>query len=1151
MHHKLSTLVILATGLFLIMSASNALMDAKNPSAKKNATQEQPANNKTQAKAADNKAADQQANAETKNQPEGMAPQDKEQFEKLTAAESAGQWKEARVILDSILKHEDSKLRSKLVAHSSKLDEFIKDEELADEYQRQGRTDKAVLTLEKTLGKIEDKYLKHDALLLKAVMTRLNDYKTKAAEQLEKDLQEKFNRVVVLQNNGDFATAITQTKSLIGTQKLGKQTKEKYEQKLTELEKLKLEKVNPSLLIKIEDDLVKGLKEAAPPIIYVLALFLLYVLYRLIFRPYQRVFYEISLEDQSDPAKVQDDKHHVLSTEMDQALKQIVNEINEGGELSGLVELGSAELSSMTTTKNEKIKITEYLNTNPIKIGVLTFNPKSLFELLAYLTRTRGNKMITGNLFKDGDEYVLNIEKHPIKSPLVQKLLNVIFHPLQSLKKLFGKKLTQPSLQIFTGRDKKRENAVAQAAIQLTVSESTSTVTKDWRSLEALINAKKILDKLLDYSVSVEKDTLMEKEAQETAQNNIYKEQIRARNLLQRSLALDPSNWVARYRLANVLCKIGDFRSAYWQYSYILDMLVSNNVTDDPQGDESNLRTYVEKNRFFPLLVMFNKISSMAKMGAENLRANTQGRRKEGFQFITYSLGDIAYLISNIYVICVDKEVKDKLVVLMNMLISLKIYYGLVSGGEDDSKPVIRAIDHTSMQMDNLRKSIYKIEADIKSLDELINENESAQQQAEQQTLPATGDKGKINEKESDTQLLDQQKLNRNEKTSVNDLIFQFFANTISAISILYEYHQDYPAEKIIRRPVYLFVHAKDIETWIYKQRMFLENQNRNAYAYAHAMAHNAYGRMNHIMMRSLISVQRLDKTDNQDLIIKYFNESERFLRWAIGFHLPASFADPYINLASLYLKVLDYDRLQPYLPNEWKSLTKDYLKQAIRLSPNNQKAHYLLGRLYQSRVYEDVLANDKNNKQKYFDLAIQEYDKAGEDSYSYYRASEMFVEANNIKHALTKLKQCMEIYHRYEKPHVLYLQLITRDYEEQVESLLKDPVNVDALNNLKPGIEHEHSFCLKIRETCIKNDVEQSNDECGPIDFESINDSENKLQVLLDKINDIKPPPPSPSSQTANKASDTDAGKPNGTNTQAQYAGETVDEQADPDESG
>ncbi len=154
----------------------------------------------------------------------------------------------------------------------------------------------------------------------------------------------------------------------------------------------------------------------------------------------------------------------------------------------------------------------------------------------------------------------------------------------------------------------------------------------------------------------------------------------------------------------------------------------------------------------------------------------------------------------------------------------------------------------------------------------------------------------------------------------------------------------------------------KKDEEWLWGLLGKVERADWPTYAKAHAVAQNAYGRASYLV--------------GQD------DDAVKFLNWAITLHMPSSssFPDAYTNLASVYL------RQKESLSPDWAEKTEEYLQQALKISPSNQKAHHQLGSLYSD---PNVAKYDEPK----YDKAIEHFKQAGNNAWSIFFHARILVE--------------------------------------------------------------------------------------------------------------------------------------------------------------
>ncbi|MCO7223121.1 lipopolysaccharide assembly protein LapB [Pleionea sp. CnH1-48] len=75
--------------------------------------------------------------------------------------------------------------------------------------------------------------------------------------------------------------------------------------------------------------------------------------------------------------------------------------------------------------------------------------------------------------------------------------------------------------------------------------------------------------------------------------------------------------------------------------------------------------------------------------------------------------------------------------------------------------------------------------------------------------------------------------------------------------------------------------------------------------------------------------------------------DSERYLAWSISIHMPPNYIDPYVNLASFYIK-----HQRSFRKANWVLEARRCLERALALQPTHSKANYLLAKLYSGAPY-------------------------------------------------------------------------------------------------------------------------------------------------------------------------------------------------------
>lgn len=178
-------------------------------------------------------------------------------------------------------------------------------------------------------------------------------------------------------------------------------------------------------------------------------------------------------------------------------------------------------------------------------------------------------------------------------------------------------------------------------------------------------------------------------------------------------------------------------------------------------------------------------------------------------------------------------------------------------------------------------------------------------------------------------------------------------------------------------------------EQWLRQMTPHVKSDSWPTFAQAHAAAQNAYGRACYVMGR--------------------FDDAIKYLRWAIQMHVPQNLPDPHINLAAVYVK--RRDRFSP----DWAEKAKRHLETALVISPYNQKAHYLLGKVYATAGIAD------------YDKALDEFRKAGDtDSSSLYqRGMLQLQQKRDVVAAVDLLRRSVALAERADFRHKQYLYAV------------------------------------------------------------------------------------------------------------------------------
>lgn len=647
----------------------------------------------------------------------------------------------------------------------------------------------------------------------------------------------------------------------------------------TELDKLRAGK--PAFVQQLKNTLQEGSEKLLQMLIYIAAALAAFFLLRFVWnnlRP-KSVAMEIALQDQTTVTGDPVTSNTALSHELDQTLRRLVKGDAETADLGGLMDLDASGLPSAPQPSGSFETFATHIDTTPVTIGPFSLSPRQLLLYLALLFRPRYESTLSGTLSRDGEDYVLNLKK------LANRRRGI-------------------AEQLFEARAATRTLAVQQIATQLLVSLADTKITDDWRSLQAYIQAERE----------------MAREIVTVAAQDRASDLSKAQAALQTALLIDPANWLARYRLATVLRKLGQNLAAKQQFDYVGWMLCSDEILQ-----HRHLATYVKHSPLFPCLLIHNRAVCEAKIGSMDTKEGKLGATTSAIETFSYLVQTIKQLTSadNLRSACDD----------------------LIECGP---KP-----DDSAVPGD-VKKLIQQF------LEKLYKEK----------TLVIP-------------------------ETSVIELLMLIRAARSAALGdwLEYEYNKYQfsasPDDDLINT-IYQWINRN--EDWFYVQRLALKTANWSTYALAHASAQNARGRASYLM--------------------RDWHSAQNFLQWAAGYHLPANFPEPYINLAALYL------RRQAYLSKRWMELAEDNLNKALDLSPNSKKGRYLLGKLYYFRRLED---------KQYEDKALEEFAKAGSDSWSLYRAADILVERNELSTAAQKLKLSIDLANTVDWRYRLYLTTIMK----------------------------------------------------------------------------------------------------------------------------
>ena len=226
----------------------------------------------------------------------------------------------------------------------------------------------------------------------------------------------------------------------------------------------------------------------------------------------------------------------------------------------------------------ELAKFNEIVQVAPVvQLGPVGLNPRQLWELIRWFFTPTFRHSVTGTLFESDGHIVLHVS-------YVDRLKNRQVHRWRATAPAAGG----------------RAACLIDVAAQMVLANAAgASVTSDCDSLRNYVAGLDALAAGVDNPSSLEV----------------------ARTMLQRSVTLDATNWLARFHLGIVLRKIGDTASAARQLKALDDVIegVRDGRSEEP-GFES-LRAYCDQRPDFPYIVRYHLASALAQSGdADNVK---------------------------------------------------------------------------------------------------------------------------------------------------------------------------------------------------------------------------------------------------------------------------------------------------------------------------------------------------------------------------------------------------------------------------------------------------------------------------------------------------------------------------------------------------
>lgn len=214
---------------------------------------------------------------------------------------------------------------------------------------------------------------------------------------------------------------------------------------------------------------------------------------------------------------------------------------------------------------------------SPVQLGPFSFNPRQVFAYLQSVFHQPSKILLRGSLSVEGDETVLFVERTEIEGGTLDR---------------------------WEVREKTRSLAIQQMVTRIAFELAKEKVTPDWKSFQELRQGMGLL----------RAEVSPESRGQVLAA---------AAHHLRRSLRHDPSNWLARFYLANVELKLGRNDMAA-QHFGILETL----RTRHPEG---NFAGFVGRCPDFVHLLRYNRLAALSKANDEG----TVWRAIEGLEGLT------------------------------------------------------------------------------------------------------------------------------------------------------------------------------------------------------------------------------------------------------------------------------------------------------------------------------------------------------------------------------------------------------------------------------------------------------------------------------------------------------------------------------------
>lgn len=457
-------------------------------------------------------------------------------------AEKEQNWNEAIKLGNNINENQSQELKR----HIDRIRSFVEHFKVSKLYSQSGDYADALAVLKRHLEELDKK---QDPLLVLACQNEIQKIEDILYHDIRKDAAEKVKQGENLLKSREYDQAILFFETVTKDTKPGISEELKGRAEIGKRE-AELAKNKPvSFFFETWNTLKKEIRTILVLLFYfiLIIVFISIILWlrgRFGFRP----GIDIEFEDHTVTENERKEKDRQLSLDFVNLVRKIV--VCRSGEMESykLMNLGSGYFPNITSSLGTIASIATQIDSTPVKFGPFSITTKQLFTYFFLLFKPRYESTLYGVLSKEDNRLVLRVET-------------------KSRRVSIGKKSRRKSVApvnfeaVETGTDfSARESVLLGVVSQFLVSIATVIITEDWRSLKNFLEAEELLSQACADSVEDEKPLTD------------------AQKKLTTSLRYDPSNWMARYKIATVLGKMGKDREACEQFEYIEKILNSKSL---------------------------------------------------------------------------------------------------------------------------------------------------------------------------------------------------------------------------------------------------------------------------------------------------------------------------------------------------------------------------------------------------------------------------------------------------------------------------------------------------------------------------------------------------------------------------------------------